>query len=787
MTLTVGLVGNPNCGKTTLFNALTGSHQYVGNWPGVTVERKTGTIKIDQHQTIDLVDLPGIYSLDALADSVSVDERIARDYVASGAADVMLNIIDASNLERNLYLTTQLVEAGIPMLVVLNMMDAAREKGLRIDIEEIQQALGCPVIPIVASRGEGIDDLKSALAVFDAQNYQDSQHPLIGYHPAIENALQALADSISPLAQQNNWSPRWLALRLLETDSWAHGVVSEKVRTQALALIESTEQQADEDMDILVADGRYSFARSIVSQAMSREGQLKQSLTKKIDRVILNRVLGFPIFLFVMYLLFLFTINVGSAFIDFFNDFIGVLLVDTPRYWMQQVGIPNWLNLLIADGIGAGVQVVATFIPIIGCLFLFLSFLEDSGYMARAAFIMDRFMRVIGLPGKAFVPLLVGFGCNVPAIMSTRTMENQRDRVLTIMMNPFMSCGARLPVYALFAAVFFPVGGQNVVFALYLIGIAVAVMTGLVMKNTLFKGESSPFLMELPPYRLPTLRGILLRTWDRLKGFVVKAGKVIIPVVLVLNVLNTIAADGSMGHQSDGESILATIGKKLVPAFQPMGMSDNNWPAAVGIFTGILAKEVVVGTLDTLYSQIDSNQQDKLEAADSIQAPDVIQGIADALATIPANLSELADALLDPLGIQIDEVSDLSVTAEQQGVEVATYAAMQSRFDGKIGAFAYLLFILLYMPCVAAIAAVYREAGSGWALFVGFWTTGLAYLAATGFYQTATWSQHPQQSLNWLIVLTLALFSVIAILWLLGRYNSRQSQQSLATETDFIS
>ncbi len=355
-------------------------------------------------------------------------------------------------------------------------------------------------------------------------------------------------------------------------------------------------------------------------------------------------------------------------------------------------------------------------------------------------------------------------------------MENQRDRILTIMMNPFMSCGARLPVYALFAAVFFPVGGQNIVFSLYLIGIFVAIMTGLVMKNTLFKGETSPFLMELPPYRLPTLRGILIRTWDRLKGFVIRAGKVIVPVVLVLNVFNTIAVDGSIGHQSDGESILAGIGKQLVPVFEPMGMADNNWPAAVGIFTGILAKEVVVGTLDTLYSQIDRTQQDNLHATETHVAPDIIQGMIDAVETIPENFSEIADALLDPLGIKIDEISDLSASAEQQGVELGTYAAMQSRFDGKTGAFSYLLFILLYMPCVAAIAAVYREAGRRWAMFVGFWTTGLAYLTATGFYQAATWNQHPVQSMTWLSMLILALICVISALWLVGRFNNPYRQ-----------
>ncbi len=401
MALTVGLVGNPNCGKTTLFNALTGSNQYVGNWPGVTVERKTGKIQINQQETIDLVDLPGVYSLDALTESVSVDERIARDYIASGSADVMLNIIDASNLERNLYLTTQLVEADVPMLVVLNMMDAAKEKGLRIDVEKIQHALGCPVIPIIASRLEGIEDVKSIIADFDSYQHRAASQPTIQYHPAVETALQTLTPAVSAIALKHSCNSRWLALRLLENDSWARSAVGEQLNKIIAELTQAIEQDADEDLDILIADGRYSFARFVVSEAMYKEGQLKQSVTKKIDKLVLNRILGIPIFLFVMYLLFLFTINIGSAFIDFFNDFIGVFLVDTPRFWMHQAGIPDWINLLVADGVGSGVQVVATFIPIIGCLFLFMSFLEDSGYMARAAFIMDRFMRVIGLPGKS--------------------------------------------------------------------------------------------------------------------------------------------------------------------------------------------------------------------------------------------------------------------------------------------------------------------------------------------------------------------------------------------------
>jgi ferrous iron transport protein B len=311
--------------------------------------------------------------------------------------------------------------------------------------------------------------------------------------------------------------------------------------------------------------------------------------------------------------MFMFTINIGSAFVDFFDQSIGALFVDGLSKVLLQLDLPQWFIVLVTQGVGGGIQVIATFIPIIGFLFMFLSALEDSGYMARAAFVMDRFMRMIGLPGKSFVPMIVGFGCNVPAIMATRTLENQRDRILTNLMNPFMSCGARLPVYALFAAAFFPVGGQNLVFGLYLLGIAIAVLTGLIMRHTLFKGESAPFIMELPAYHLPTARGVFIRTWDRLKSFLFNAGKVIIPMVLVLNFLNAMGTDGSFGQENSNKSVLSEIGRGLTPAFKPMGIEKDNWPATVGIFTGILAKEAVVGTLDALYSQLSTTTENATE------------------------------------------------------------------------------------------------------------------------------------------------------------------------------
>ena len=339
----------------------------------------------------------------------------------------------------------------------------------------------------------------------------------------------------------------------------------------------------------------------VVAAVLTRTGEVGRNLSDRIDRVVLNRVLGIPIFLAVMYAMFMLTINVGGAFIDFFDILFGTILVDGFGALLGRLGSPDWLTALLADGVGGGIQTVATFIPIIGCLFLCLSALEDSGYMARAAFVMDRFMRTIGLPGKSFVPLIVGFGCNVPAIMAARTLENQRDRTMTIVMAPFMSCGARLPVYALFAAAFFPVGGQNLVFGLYLVGIGAAVLTGLVLKRTLLQGETSPFIMELPPYHLPAIGNVMIRTWDRLKGFVLRAGRVIVGVVVVIAFLNSWGSDGSFGNQDSDKSVLASIGRAMVPVFQPMGIDEDNWPATVGIFTGLLAKEAVVGTLDALY------------------------------------------------------------------------------------------------------------------------------------------------------------------------------------------
>jgi ferrous iron transport protein B len=754
--ITIALGGNPNCGKSALFNAFTGIRQKTGNWPGVTVDRKEGRFQLAGEEAA-LIDLPGIYSLDAS----SIDEQVTRDYLLSRDAELIINVLDASNLERNLYFSVQLREMGIPIIVALNMMDVARKRGISVDIELLSRELGCPVIPVVAVTGEGLEPLKQALSEMLGQTGQAFQ---VTHEACVEQAISELTAAIEGMPVAAN--RRWLALKLLENDSHALRLAGEPVRPLVERWQGLIRDRAGEDADIHIADARYGHAHTLAQRVIREQGMLGHTLSDRVDRVVLNKVAGIPIFMLLMYLMFMFTINIGGAFIDFFDIAVGAVLVEGADHWLGALGLPAWARVFLADGLGGGIQVVSTFIPIIACLYLFLSVLEDTGYMARAAFVMDRAMRTIGLPGKAFVPLIVGFGCNVPAVMATRTLENQSERKLTILMNPFMSCGARLPVYALFAAAFFPSNGQNLVFLLYLVGILIAVLTGMIMRRTLLSGESSGFMMELPPYHLPTLKGVMLRTWDRVKLFIHDAGKVIVVMVLALNVLNSIGTDGSFGNQDSNQSVLSEMGRSVTPLFAPLGIKQENWPAAVGIFTGVLAKEVVVGTLDSIYTRL--AQQDAGAAGE--EAPfDLWSRLGEAAATIPENLAAIRDTLLDPLGLDVGDLSSLESAARAQAVNSGIFGAMEARFDGQAGAFAYMLFILLYFPCVATIGAIVREAGGSWAGFVAAWTTGIAYTTATLFYQTATFSQHPSSSTAWIAGLGLFIVAAITGLRIWGR------------------
>ena len=761
----VGVLGNPNCGKTTLFNALTGARQRTGNWPGVTVERKEGHYSFEGSE-IDLVDLPGVYSLDP--SHSSIDEVVARKYIMSGEADMILNVLDASNLERNLYLTVQLLEMRVPVVIALNMTDVARERGIVIDRERLSSMLGCPVIETIASRGQGIDELKQ-LVLRTAVNRPRPSLP-ISYSDLIEDSLKETEILIASYAETKALNPRWVAVQILEGASECCREAGENVVKLATRRRHRIEEVEGEDIDILIADRRYGVARQISREIMRRETGNSRTSSDFIDSIILHRWLGVPIFLFVMYLMFTFTINIGGAFIDFFDILAGAIFVEGVAEILTSIGSPEWLIVLLANGVGAGIQVVATFIPIIGFLYLFLSFLEGSGYMSRAAFVMDRFMRSLGLPGKAFVPLIVGFGCNVPAIMAARTLDNPRERILTVMMAPFMSCGARLSVYALFAAAFFPVGGQNMVMALYVIGILFAMLTAFVLKKSLLRGEATPFIMELPSYHMPTLKGVLLHTWERLRGFMMDAGKLIVLMVVVINVLNSVGTDGSFGNEDSNQSVLSSVGRSIQPVFEPMGISEENWPATVGIFTGLLAKEVVVGALDAMYSNLAGAVDD-----DEGQAFSLALRWEEASVSVRENLVDVLHNLGDPLGLGILETADdLAAAAEEQAVSTSTFGAMVERFDGQAGAFAYLLFILLYAPCVAATSAIFRETSSRWTLFAVFWSTGLAYMTSVIFYQLATFARHPTSSTVWVVSLVLLFTGVLITMRVLS---GRQAEE----------
>lgn len=733
-TVTIGLVGNPNSGKTTVFNALTGSKQKVGNWPGVTVEKKTGVFQCEE-KVVEVVDLPGTYSLTIVNETSSLDERIACEFILNRQADLIVNILDGSNLERNLYLTMQLIEMRVPMIVVVNMMDVVRHRGMKILIDRLAKELGCVVVALEAHKGKGVQALKQAII-------QYSSH--IDYPVIHDGKMLAAIQTLEKQCQSE-----WLAIRLLEDDVFVRQLVDPNILSSVKEEQQKIRTEQNEDPDILLADGRYRYIQKILAKCVRQETEQHASWTKRLDNIILNRLLGIPIFLCIMYAMFFFSINIGGAFQDFFDIGSDTIFVQGGSYLFTQLGFPAWLTALLANGVGKGINTTITFIPVIGAMFLFLAFLEDSGYMARAAFVVDRIMRALGLPGKSFVPMIVGFGCNVPAVMATRTLENKRDRILTVMMMPFMSCGARLAIYAVFTAAFFPKGGQNIVFMLYLLGIVMAMLTGFLLRKTVLKGDPAPLVMELPPYHFPHLKTVLLHAWQRLKGFVFRAGKLIVPICILIGALNAINLDGSI-NSGDGSanSLLSAVGRAVTPIFAPMGIQEDNWPATVGLVTGVLAKEVVVGTLNTIYSQVGHL------APTSTDVFHFWGGLKDAVTSIATNFSQLGSSLSNPV------LAKAPVHTLSQSV----YGEMYQRFGGQINAIAYLLFVLLYFPCVSTTAAMLREVHRGWAIFSVFWTTGVAYCVAVGFYQTMTFLQHPASSFYWLLGVSGALlFTVLCV------------------------
>ncbi|MCQ2054805.1 MAG: ferrous iron transport protein B [Fibrobacter sp.] len=749
---TIAIAGNPNCGKTALFNSLTGSNQIVGNWPGVTVEKKVGSFKLDDH-TIRVVDLPGIYALFANSE----DERAALDYLLKGEADLVVNILDATNLERNLFLTSQLMEKGVPMVIAVNMMDIAIRRGITIYLKKLEEILGVTAIALSAVSPKSCEGFVNDLHKLLHNSKELPVPKAVKHSDELEKLIAEISEPLKPVADALGASPRWTAVQYLEHS----GRVLELANEMGVEIPhDKIEEDLGEEVEFALADSRYSYARRVASEVV-RDSTNRKTNTDKIDKFFLNRILGIPLFLVAMYLVFWLSVTVGSAFIDFFDILFGGIFVDGVALLLQKVNAPGVLVALLANGVGAGIQTVATFIPVIFFMFLCLSFLEDSGYMSRAAFIADRFMRFLGLPGKAFVPMIVGFGCSVPALMGARTMENKRERFLTLFLVPFMSCGARLPVYALFGAAFFGKAAGNVVFAIYLIGIAVALAYGLLLRHTIFKGKESTFIMELPPYHLPQPRNLFRHAWLRLREFIFRAGKIVVIMVTILGFMGSVGTDGSFGNDNNEKSVLGAIGTAITPVFEPFGIEKDNWPASVALFTGLFAKEAIVGTLNSLYGIDDRRETVEIKNERDDVTFDVASIVKSAVVSIPRNLAGVFAGFANPLNVE-GNIAD----AEKAELEnAASLTVMRSHFKlGKFQVFAYLLFVLLYVPCVASLATAFRELGRKYGTMLVTFQTVIGWSLAVLFFQITVGG-----SALWISVAAVLLVAIVVSLIFIGK------------------
>ncbi len=637
----IALAGNPNCGKTTLFNHLTGANHYVGNWPGVTVEKREGFWK-QGDQILNCVDLPGTYSLNPYSE----DEKVARDYILQNDADFVINILDATHLERSLYLTLQLMETGVPFIIAINMMDEAKSLGYSVSVEALSLFFGVPVYQISALKKQGIEELIKGAFRYNPGEYHAHA---IEYPEPIERHIKGFFESNT---ENMKMKSRFLALQALE-----HTDQSEESYS---AMIET------------LARTRYDVAHQLVEQVI-HQSVSKEKISQRLDELLLNPILAIPLFLCIMYGVFFLTFSVGGIFMEALDGFFSGTLSDAVRLVLLSLGTETWLEALVVDGIIGGVGGVLTFVPNIAIMFIAISFLEDSGYMARVAFIMDKWMTRVGLNGKTFIPMILGFGCNVPAIMATRTLDNEKDRFIAILINPFMSCGARFPVYVLFAGAFFPGYETLVTMSLYMLGVFIALVAAFVLRNTLFKGEETHFIMEMPSYKMPDLKSLAIHVWERVKGYLVKAGTVIFAASVILwfvlnfNISGMSSIDTSFGYW---------VGKALAPVFSLLGF--GTWQAALSLLTGIFAKEIIVANMAILY------------------------GVG----------------------------SDPSVFAFGE--------AMKTSFT-SLSAYTFLVFVLLYTPCIGVIGVVKRETNSWkWTFFSIAFQFAVAWIVAFIVYQGGT-------------------------------------------------
>jgi len=675
--LKVALCGNPNSGKTCIFNALTDSRQHVGNWPGVTVEKKEGSAKYGNYE-IKLVDLPGTYSLSAY----SIEEIVARDFIVKEKPDVVINVVDSSNLERNLYLTTQLVELGQRAVIALNMSDEAKHKGISIDEKKLGELLGMPVVSTVGNRGKGMQDLLREVVAVSERKEPLSRHIHLNYGHEVEEEIKKIQIELKKdKGLTEVYSTRWLAVKLMEHDKQVSDEIRaesgnrEDILNQAKASHAHIEKMLNDESEIILADSRYGFIKGILHEVYRHKTMDRRTISDKIDKVLTNRILGIPILIGFLWLMFQATFTLGAYPMDWIDGIVGHLAA-----FFSNVLPAGLMTDLLVDGIISGVGGVLIFLPNILILFFFISLFEDTGYMARAAFIMDKVMHSLGLHGKSFIPMIMGFGCNAPAIMATRTLENKTDRILTILINPLISCSARLPVYILLAGAFFGAKAGNVIFGIYMTGIILAILIGQLFRKTLFKGEAAPFVMELPPYRLPLLRSVVIHMWEKGSIFLRKVGGIILAASIIIWFLTTFPRGADKPEDYSGvtdkisTSYAGSIGRFTEPVLKPLGFG---WKQGIALVTGIAAKEIVVSTFGVIYQ-----------------------------------------------------------VGEEEGEESETLRKAIRKDMTPLSALGFMLFTLIYIPCMGTVGIMYRELGSlKWTLFAVGYTLVLAWLVSFTVYQ----------------------------------------------------
>ncbi len=752
MTITIALAGNPNVGKSTIFNALTGSNQHVGNWPGKTVEKKEGRLQLGD-EDIFVVDLPGTYSLTAY----SIEEIIARDFIVNEKPTAVVVVVDAANLERNLYLVAQIIELQVPVIVALNMTDIAQNRGLTIAEDELSRRLGgASIVRTIGNRQMGIADLKQAIAEVAKRPYDPELR--VTYQGVLKAEIEYLEGKIkAEAALVEAFQPHWLAVKLLEEDQ---GILETLEDQRVDDLLEEAaqartriEEQTGEDAETLIADQRYALVGSVMDSVVVRLKVAVLTSSDKVDRIVTHRIWGLPILLLMMWFVFQLTANVSAPFLDWVDGFINGSLYGWAGSLLGFLGLGGtWLEAVITDGVIAGVGGVLVFVPVLLFLYFALAILEDSGYMARAAFVMDRVMRWMGLHGKSFLPMIVGFGCTVPAVYATRALDNEKDRKLTGFLATFMSCGARLPVYVVFGAAFFGTRSGNLIFAMYILGIAVALVTGFVLKQTVYRGKPpAAFVMELPPYRMPRPADIWRQMWERTQGFIVKAGTVILLVSIGLWFLMAIPAKSGSGSFNDvaaEDSVFGTLSGAIAPVFAPAGF--GNWQASGSLITGFLAKEVVVGTMNQIYVEEAGEGQGVTEEEVAEEASSFgdelsasLLGFGEATLLTMQETINIAPRTINLIpGVDIGELSFFPGEEEEESttqLESALIASFTqsagSERGGVIAATAFNVFVLLYVPCMVAVAAMRQEFGARWMWTQIAYTLVLAWMAAVLTFQ----------------------------------------------------